>query len=267
MPLLWFSNETDKNCKREIDNIIILMEKTKQDICDLAGFDNTVSLWQLIPAGKGKALSLLRTIVNSIHNSDNCKLPSILIIGEEGKRTHANAFLRALGVEKIKEIHASLLDPTTGLIQFFSPDRNVAHLIAYIELLVPTVELAICEIIKSNKYHLYNFLKEGKDTFIVPGLVVLTARSLSKVAEPIIETVNYVIQIERYTRLDLVLLQRLKYMGVDYECEDVLQEVLKNGKGQLKYMINFLQVCLAVMKADGRNKLLLKDVEKAARIW
>lgn len=243
------------------------MEKTKQDICDLSEFDDTVSLWQLIPAGKGKALTLLRTIVDSIHNSDNLKLPSVLIIEEEAKRTHARAFLRALGVTQIKEIHASLLDPTTGLIQFFSPDRNAAHLIAYVELLVPAVELAICEIIKSNKYHLYNFLKEGKDTFNVPGLIVLTARNLRKVAEPIIETVNYVIHIERYTCLDLILLQRLKYIGIDYECEDVLQEVLKVGKGQLKYMINFLQVCLAVMKADGRNKLLLKDVEKAERIW
>ena len=88
-----------------------MMEKTKQEICDLSEFDNTVSLWQLIPAGKGKALTLLRTIVDSIHNSDNPKLPSILIIGEEGKRTHASAFFRALGVKQIDEIHASLLLP------------------------------------------------------------------------------------------------------------------------------------------------------------
>ena len=233
----------------------------------MSEFDNTVSLWQLIPAGKGKALTLLRTIVDSIHNSDNPKLPSILIIGDEGKRTHANAFMRALGVKQIKEIHASLLQPLSGLIQFFGSEYNVAHLIAYVELLEPAVELAICQIIKSNKYHLYNFLKEGKDTFNVPGLVVLTARNLKGVAEPIIEAVDYIILIEKYTHLDLVLLQRLRYLKIDYECEGVLQEVLKNGKGQLKFMINFLQVCIAVMRADGRDRLLLQDVEKAERIW
>jgi hypothetical protein len=244
-----------------------MMEKTKQDICDLAEFDDTVSLWQLIPAGKGKALSLLRTIVDSIHNSDNPKLPSILIIGDEGKRTYANAFFRALGVKQINEIHASLLLPGSGLAQFFSSEYNVAHLIAYVELLVPTVDLSICQILKSNEYHIYNFLKEEEDTFNMPGLVVLTARNLSEVVDPIIETVDYIVLIEKYTHLDLVLLQRLRYIGVDYECEDVLQKVLKVGKGQLKYMINFLQVCISVMMADGRNRLLLKDIEKAERIW
>ena len=143
----------------------------------------------------------------------------------------------------------------------------MAHLIAYVELFLPTVELSICQIIKSNKYHIYNSLKEEQDTFYVPGLVVLTARNLRGVAEPIIETVDYIVQVEKYTHLDLVLIQRLRYMGVGYECEEVLQEVLKVGKRQLKYMINFLQVCIAVMKADGRNKLLLKDVEKAEKIW
>ncbi|MHC4691932.1 MAG: hypothetical protein ACYS67_04250 [Planctomycetota bacterium] len=118
-----------------------MMEKTKQDICDLSEFDETVSLWQLIPSGKGKALTLLRTIVDSIHNSDNPKLPSILIVGDEAKRTHANGFFRALGVKQINEIHASLLLPGSGLIQFFSSEYNVAHLIAYVELLLPTPNL------------------------------------------------------------------------------------------------------------------------------
>ena len=83
----------------------------------------------MIPSGKGKALALLRTIVDSIHSSTNGKTPSILITGEEGKKTHARAFSRALGIENITEVDAALLQPINGLIQFFSSISETAHLI------------------------------------------------------------------------------------------------------------------------------------------
>ena len=45
------------------------MEKQEQkQIVGLDEFDNTVSLWQLLPAGAGRGLHRLKTIVNSIHN-------------------------------------------------------------------------------------------------------------------------------------------------------------------------------------------------------
>ena len=243
------------------------MEKTKQEICDLSDFDDTVSLWQLIPAGKGKALTLLKIIVDAIHNGNNDKLQKILITGEAG-RIHGLAFLRALGFEQIKEINASLLQYGTGLVQFFCKGPENAHLITNAEMLMSMVQLPVCHVLKFKKFNLYNFLKEGIETFSAPGPLILTTEDVKKVQKPIVDICDYVIDIEPYTQeqLKLVVLQRLKYAGIDYECEEVLNQIVSQGN-KLKQIIRFLKICIAVMQANGRNKeLQLGDIEKAIRM-
>ena len=233
---------------------------------DLKEFDQSVSLWQLIPSGQGSGLSMLKTIVDSIHNSSDSKLPSILITGPSGKRTHAKAFARALGLEQIKEIDASLLYPASGLLQFFEANQEIAYVITNAEKLSAYVQLAIYEICKDQKYTLYNFMKEGRDIFRVNGLL-LTAKDIKKIAEPIVNQVDYIVNLEQHTyeQLKLVLLQRLKYANIDYEGEEVLTEIVKYGGGKLKDTIKVLTNCIAVIQAGSGNILQLKDVQKTAR--
>lgn len=248
----------------------MMKETQKQETADIDQFDDTVSLHQLIPTGKGKGESLLKTIVNSIHNTNNGRLPSVLIIGPEGNRTHAKAFIRAMGVDDIDEIHSSLLQPSIGLTQFFhSANQYKAHLITNAERLMPMVQHAISQILKRREFNLYNFLKEGNDKFEVPGLLVLTAKDINRVAEPIHSNVDYIVELEPYTheQLLLVILQRLKYAHIEYESEEVLDGVVECGCRDLREIIQFLKVCIAVMQAEGREeKLLLDDVKRAARM-
>ena len=100
------------------------------------------------------------------------------------------------------------------------------------------------------------------------GWPVLTEKDINKVADPIVDAVDYIIEIEPYTQqLELIVLQRLKYCGVEYEKEEVLSQIVRGGDGQLKNIIKFLKLCITVMKSDGRDdRLMLKDVEKAGRI-
>ena len=245
------------------------MSKTqKQTTTELDSFDEEISLWQLLPTGKGHGLSLLKTIVDSILNTNKNKLPSILITGSEGKRTHARAFVRALGIDDIKEIHGSLLQPVSGVMQYFCSIDDTAHIVTDINQIHSLVRLSICQIIKDHRFYLFDYMKEGINSFEVPGLLVLTEKDINKVADPIVDAVDYIIEIEPYTQqLELIVLQRLKYCGVEYEKEEVLSQIVRGGDGQLKNIIKFLKLCITVMKSDGRDdRLMLKDVEKAGRI-
>lgn len=240
----------------------------KQIVRDLDSFED-ISLWQLIPAGKGYALTKLKTIVDSIHNSNNTKIPSILLTGLEGKRTYGRSFIRALGIETINEIHGSLLQPVSGVMQFFCNTTDTAHLITDVNQIHSLVKLSICQILKYKRFYLFNYMKEGLESFEVPGLIVLTAKDINKVAGPIVDAVDYIIEIEPYNiqQSELVVLQRLKYCNIDYEMEEVLSEIVSFSDGELKKIIKFLKVCIAVMRSAGReDKLLLKDVEEAGRI-
>ena len=206
----------------------------KQNITELSEFN--VSLWQMIPSGKGKGIALLRKIVDSILNNNNkSKIPSILITGKEGKRTHSRAFIRALGIENIDETHASLLQPGSDVVQFFG-SQNTAHIITGAECLWVATQSVIIQICKNNRFHLYNYMKQKLDTFEVPGPLLLTAEDADKVPIPILDAVDFVIEIEKYTReqLELVVLQRLRYCVIDYECEAVLNGIAEYGRGSLR---------------------------------
>ena len=92
--------------------------ETKKELCTLDTFDQEVSLWQLLPAGDGKALKRVKTIVNAVHNGQipkGTKPLSLLITGETGKRTLGRACLRALGALSINELPSYLLSLRYGV--------------------------------------------------------------------------------------------------------------------------------------------------------
>jgi len=235
---------------------------------ELSEFDRSVSLWQLLPSGSGKGAALLRTVTDSLLNSTNRISPSILITGPEGKRTHARAFSRSLGIDTIIEIDASLLEVAVGMPLFFDAVDNQAHIVANAEKLPAQGQHSIAQILKERRFSLYNYVLKRQVAYDVAGLVLLTATELSGVPEPVLSAIDYVVELEPYTfeQLQLVVLQRLKYCGVEYECEEVLTEIVLGGDGRLKQMIRFLRVCVAVMRAEGRQVLCSGDVERARRI-
>ena len=83
------------------------------------------------------------------------------------------------------------------------------------------------------------------------------------------DVIDFIIEVEKYTeeQMKLIVLQRLKYIGIDYDCEDVLSEIVKYGKYNLRGIISFLKICIAVKRADfGRKELRLEDVERVGRM-
>ncbi len=241
-------------------------QEKQEHVINLDTFEE-VSLWQMIPSGKGMGQSLLKTLVDSVHNG-NAKLKSLLITGKEGLRTHASAFIRALGIDNYNQIDGSMLHPASGLVQFFNTDKYQAYMITNAEKITPVVQLPICHILTKQQFSLYNFMKEGSDVFDVPGVIVMTTTNISKVADPILDCFDHIVEIEDYTtgQLELIILQRLKYAHIEYENEYVLNNIVRYGNHNLNQSIRFMKCCIAVMQAEGRQMLTPDDVIKAARL-
>ena len=243
-----------------------MKKQERQQTIDLDTFDD-VSLWQMMPSGTGRGKSLLRVIVDSVFNG-NAKLNSLLIAGKDGLQTHGSAFIRALGIENYNQIDGSLLNSSSGLVQFFCSENNEAYLVTNSEKLVPAIQRPIVSILKKQKFSLYNFLKEGADVFDVPGFVVMTSRDIEKVAEPVLERIDHIVELEDYTpqQLELIVLQRLRYAHIEMENDNILQDIVKYGRNNLKQSIRFLKTCIAVMLAGGRRELLQEDIQKVGRL-
>lgn len=241
-----------------------MKKQTKQQI-DIDTFSD-VSLYQLIPSGKGMGQALLRTYVDSVHNG-GAKLKSILIAGKEGLSTTSCAFIRAYGFSKYAQIDGSLLHNFNEVNMFFCREPCEAFLITNVESIPSMVQLTIYHVLTKGEYYLYNFVQGCYDTIYVPGMVVLTSQNIKNVAKPITDRVNHIVSLEDYTpeQLELIVLQRIRYAHIEYD-ECILKEIVKYGSSTLNLSISFLMCCISVILAENKSKMTMQDVQKAARL-
>jgi hypothetical protein len=226
-----------------------------------------VSLYQLIPAGSGKALSLLRRIVDYILTNKPSRKPSILIAGNQGIRTHARALMRALGIEDAKEMEGILIQQCGSLIEYFrNSTSDSGYIIAGSHQLDPRIQVHVIDILNNRKFNLFNFVKESKEIHQVDGILVLTAPSVQSVPETIRRVTDYLVEIEPYNfqQKILVALQRLRYCGIGYQGEDVLKEIVLRADGNLRRMVQIMQVGITLISTEGRTELGVKDIRKGA---
>lgn len=241
--------------------------RQQEPIIDLESFRD-VSLYQLIPSGRGMGHLLLKTYIDAVHNG-RAKINSLLLIGHEGLKTTAGAFVRALGIDNFNQTDASLLQTVYDLHNFFCAEQYEAYIITNLEWLAPALRAHLYDIIKKRQLKLYNYSEQKYDIYEIPGLVVMTSKDVKKVPEPILDVIQHTCEIEKYTspeQLELVVLQRLKYANVSYENENVLKDIVRRGNSILNNCIRYMACSLAVMQGEGRCKLLQRDVNKAARL-
>ena len=248
-------------------------QKKQQEYHELDEFEDYCNLWTIFSGGSGRAIVFLRKLVDCIQ-SDNYsnpgnELPSLLLTGQ-GKDLIARAFVNSLKIEDIRECPGLYLDNGIGSSQFFEDSLiNTAHLITDVELLTKTGESVIWRYLKQGKCRYYNFMSKNFDKIIhCNGLIFLTAKDIKTVSESIVKAVTHVITLEPYTieQLLLVAHQYLKFCGIDYDGEKVLQEIVGPNSFGIRVVINTLKTCIVLLKAEMADCLTVEIVRKAKRL-
>ena len=238
----------------------------QQPTIDLDTFED-VSLYQMIPSGQGFGQAMLKIFVDSVFYG-NGKLTSLLIVGKEGLATHASAFFRALGIENINQIDASMLTVPHDIYAFFCIENYQGYIVTNVEDLLASMEYYLSTILKKQVFTPYKYVEKKLDTYDVPGLVIMTAKDRNQISDTVLKNTDYVVELEDYTpsQLELIILQRLKYANIEFEDESVLSEIVKYGSNKLNQSIRFMKCCIAVMQSQGRSRLLKEDVIRAGRL-
>jgi hypothetical protein len=235
---------------------------------------NSISLWQMMPSGDGLALKKLKAIVNSVLNGQTIRETnkpfSLLITGEAGKRTHAHAFLRALGIEHINHISAHLLQSTNDIIEYFcnnSPDTG--YIISNLQLLPTGVHKKIYQVLAEGQYRSLNTFKMKLEDTPVFGTIVCTAREEKLLPTEFNDSFEFNCELMGHTQQqkELIALQRLKYANVEIENEDVLRTLMLFSPNNLYGLIRLIQLSMVVMMSDSRNVLTSRDVQKGKELW
>ncbi|AQT70055.1 hypothetical protein STSP2_03257 [Anaerohalosphaera lusitana] len=242
----------------------------KESIIDLDDFEEQVSLWQLIPAGKGEALQRLKLIVDAELNSktqkENRRPLSLLISGKNGDKVlHAKAFLRALGIEQIKKTSAQLAQNYNDLIEFFHLSTlDTGHIISGAQNMKGLIVKDLYNIVSQGVLTRWNYANMGKTGWPVLGPVIVTSYAQKAVPLEVREHFTHRVEIEDYSKaqLEQVCIQRLAYANIAYEKRvPGLLTDLRNGYDSV---IQLLRDSVLVMRAEGRKTLTEKDVIAAS---
>jgi hypothetical protein len=233
----------------------------------LADFDHEVSLYQLIPAGTGKALCLLKRIVDYILIAKPEKIPSLLITGEQGVSTYARCFLRALGIEYIKKVDGIFIKTCSSLpLIFGNHSSDAGYILSNVHQVDRAIQSDLNDILSNRTFESYNYFNEKLEVQHVEGLLVLTANQIDQVPESIRNAIDYHVVLEPYSHEQriLLILQRFKYCGIQCESNSVLQAIDVFGGGKIRLMVYLLQICITIIATENRTKITLQDLMKAA---
>ena len=250
-------------------------EKTENNsIYEIDDFKFHSHLWNLIPSGQGKGIVLLRSIIDAIqannYSRPGNKLPSILIIGEEGKKLTAIAIANSLQIEDIRECKAVYLDNGISSFQHFCESTtNTAHILTDVNELKPNAESALWRYLSKRRCSYFNFLTKNIDNILFcNGLIIMTSKDIESVSIPIIKETDYIVELEPFTteQLKIIVHQRLKFCGIRYEGEEVLQAIVGAEPVGLKQVMQFLKRCVIFMQAEYGDCLSLEMVEKVKRL-
>jgi hypothetical protein len=245
-----------------------MKKQTKQhdQVIDLDSFDD-VSLYQMIPSGRGFGQALLKCHIDASLNG-RAKLNSLLITGKVGLQTHAGAFLRALGIDYYNQIDAEMIQSVFDLHVFLCGEQYGGYIITNSEKMSLDAQKHLYNVLTKQQLIPYNYMEQKHDYYDVTGTVIFTSKNSKKIAAPILGSINHTVELENYTtgQLELVILQRLKYAHIDLENDYVLKNIVRHGNNNLDKSIRFLKCCIAVMQAEGRQKLLKEDVVRGARL-
>ncbi|AQT68248.1 hypothetical protein STSP2_01404 [Anaerohalosphaera lusitana] len=249
------------------------MKNTRQQkiLKPLDDFDEAVSLWNIMPSGSGKAVQLLRKIVDQVHedrfSNGSVRYPSLLIHGHEGKRTLARAFVNSLGFDEADEIYGRFMDADHRAKAFFGKQGEVSHVILDAEKIRPVTLSIIWEMIEKGEHDFTNILGQKENIFI-SGPLILTTSDIGRVHKSIRDAAGFTVEVEPFSeeQMKLIIHQRLVFCGIKYEGEDVLEAVVNAGGGSVSDSIKLLRMAYVMMRADGRGKLSGNDIERTLRL-
>jgi hypothetical protein len=110
----------------------------EQEQHTLDDFHRHVNLWNITPSGSGKAVVMLRKIVDAIHARNHTtpfeQPPSILLHGATGKRSLVRALINSLGIEDIRLCLSKYFENGYPSFKLFSDSYpETAHVILNIE--------------------------------------------------------------------------------------------------------------------------------------
>jgi len=249
--------------------------KKRQEKHEIDEYEEHVHLSNILL--EDKSISLLIKIIDSIQYGNFHKPlrrnPSFLLVGAEGtgRELIARAIANSLALQDIRVCPSRYFDNGIYSHQFFNDSiANTAHIITDIENLHGAAEATLWKFLKNRECNYYSHADRSYSNILYcNGWIIMTCKDTELINDALLATIDYKIRLESLNneQLKTVVHQRLSFCGIEYTGEQVLQAIVNQGQSDVRKVIDFLKICVSMLKADmGENHLTIEIVERAGRL-
>ena len=242
------------------------MKKQKeQHISDINCFDNESSIYQIL--FQDRTISMLKYIIEKISLDEyecvNFRLPSVMLIGGEGKQLIARAFSTSL-CYNFEHIQGQYLG-TGGYSGSLYQDVHEMT-VYYISSGEKLSNYSMTLLHNSLRYDFMKFKTSASQEDVIitayNKLFVLGVNDSKEISQDLCKATDYHCHLNNYTteNQELLIEQRLRWSHMKFE-KQVPAIIVKNGEGSIGRCIRLLSASYLVMRGNNREKITIKDVE------
>ncbi len=234
-------------------------------ILDLDSFDDHVSLYNIVL--KNEHLQLLKSITESLQNNEFDRIydksPTILLVGQEGKKTVARALSNTLNYS-YEEILLINFEGSVQLKSFVHPNlKESVSVFLDFQNASKFIINDVYKILVKREFEFDHPLETETQIIVINGIIVFCCDNKNLIKKTILDNIDFVIQLNPYSQDQVrkIVMQRLKFCNVGFSDEVV--NLICNSCSNVRDAIRILKYGFCFMRSDCRFELNKDDVNKA----
>ena len=242
-----------------------MKQQEKYMISNISCYDDQASIYKIL--FQDRAIALLKNVIDKIsidrYEHVNFKLPSILIVGKEGKQLISRAFSNSMcnTFEVVLGKHLGMGGYSGSVYK--NIDTETIYYISSAEKL-NAYSVSLLHKLLTQGYFKFRNHMEDEDTTVSTDnkLFIFGVNDPKKLSPDLYKAIDYHCHLRNYNTLEMEILveQRLRWCSIDFD-KQVPAIIVRNGAGSISNCIRLLSVCFLVMRGDCRNMMVVKDIE------
>ena len=240
-------------------------QQEKHIISNINTFDEEASIYKLL--FQDRAIALLKNVIDKIsidrYEHVNFKLPSILIVGKEGKQLISRAFSNSMcnTFEVVLGKHLGM-GGYSGSV-FKNIETETIYYISSAEKL-NAYSVSLLHKLLTQGYFKFRNHMEDEDTTVSTDnkLFIFGVNEPKKLSPDLYKAIDYHCCLRNYNTLEMEILveQRLRWCSIDFD-KQVPAIIVHNGAGSISNCMRLLSVCFLIMRGNNEMRLTVKDIE------
>ena len=230
------------------------------------------SLWNFI--GQKKTISILKTVVSQYYNDKtegrNPDLPSILLLGESGRRTIAQAIHNSFGNIEFREVLGKTLGMGENVSDYFLCGfDDITYFINACDDLSSYSQSLIFKLLNEKLLYIFDpYERKTTKASFPKRLIIFSAYDKERVIPALYNSIDVHCNLTEYSVNELFQIMKQRCSILNWKCESdkILEHIARVSNGNVDRSIRILFMVYRIMRSQDKNVMNTSHLNKALHL-